>query len=724
LRRKLWAAGFRPLAIWTVEADRRRGKTAQLGKHPYGTGWQNLARQNPPHDAASVPAVDAINTGILCDGLRAVDFDIDDPAAANNCLQIALEMFPGAICRWRANSPRKLLLLRATEGEPPKAVLAGAHGKIEVLGRGQQFVAFGGHESGAELRWTDAPGDVRLDELPAASEDDVQTFLARCAPILGATAGQQANGEDHDPGEPQADTLRIAAALAAIPNDGPADWEAWNRVGMAVWRATGGSSAGWEAFNAWSSRNPAYDPGETRARWDHYRTSPPTQIGAGTIFHLAKQHGWRDLQPEDDPAYARALEDEAQREAARTAQIDKTLAANATPQQPQANGQTEPPSGWETAHPGPTQAGTNRKDAEPALKPINPADLHGQPIPDREWLVPHWIPMGRVTGLYGMGGEGKTTLAQTLATATSIDGAQWLGLHTRKCNSLLFFCEDDRDEMWRRQEDINQYYQCGFDDLPAMQWYARLGFDNVLMTFNDGRRWLTELFHQLLAAVQKWEAKLVVIDTIADAFGGNENDRSQARAFVQTALGGIARLTGAAVLALAHPSLAGVNSGSGSSGSAGWPATFRSHLFLATQKGDHEETADHNARTLTRVKANYASRGDTIELRWQNGVFVNDGPPPGILGSIERGNCDGLFLDLLAEALAEGRHVSENSRAGNYAPRIFARSPNCRRFRQQDLVLAMERLFAAKAIEIAVYRKPNRHASEHIVPATKKPVQP
>jgi hypothetical protein len=171
LRQKLWASGFKPLAVWTPEADRKRGKTAQLGKHPYGPGWQNLARQNPPHDASAPPVADATNTGILCDGLRAIDFDIDDPAIANDCLQIALEMFPGALCRWRANSPRKLLLLRAAEGEPAKITLAGTRGKIEVLGKGQMFVAFGLHESGAELRWTDAPGDVRLEGLPAASEE-------------------------------------------------------------------------------------------------------------------------------------------------------------------------------------------------------------------------------------------------------------------------------------------------------------------------------------------------------------------------------------------------------------------------------------------------------------------------------------------------------------------------------------------------------------------------
>ena len=32
----------------------------------------------------------------------------------------------------------------------------------------------------------------------------------------------------------------------------------------------------------------------TEARWQHYKTSPPTKIGFGTLVYLARQHspGW------------------------------------------------------------------------------------------------------------------------------------------------------------------------------------------------------------------------------------------------------------------------------------------------------------------------------------------------------------------------------------------------------------------------------------------------
>jgi hypothetical protein len=279
-----------------------------------------MARQNPPIDAVATPNPRALNTGILCDNLRVLDFDIDDGAKCNDCLQIALQMWPGVPCRYRDNSARRLLLLRAAEGEPGKITLTGASHttecgcKIEVLGKGHMFVAFGDHESGAKLQWTTPPGDVTLAELPAATEEEIQSFLARCAPIIGADKPPRTNGGDRKAGEPQANPQRLAPALAAIPNNARADWECWNIIGMAMWAATGGSESGLAMFDHWSARHPDYDPKATRERWDHYHTSPPSKIGAGTIFHLAAQHGWREPQPEDDPNYVALVDAQARQE--------------------------------------------------------------------------------------------------------------------------------------------------------------------------------------------------------------------------------------------------------------------------------------------------------------------------------------------------------------------------------------------------------------------------
>jgi hypothetical protein len=74
VRRDLWGNGFRPVPVhhhdlqWLPKKNR--------GKQPAGSGWQDLARANPPACVSQQPSVDSLNTGILCDGLYVVDIDI------------------------------------------------------------------------------------------------------------------------------------------------------------------------------------------------------------------------------------------------------------------------------------------------------------------------------------------------------------------------------------------------------------------------------------------------------------------------------------------------------------------------------------------------------------------------------------------------------------------------------------------------------------------------
>lgn len=312
IRAQLWDGGFRPLAIYNWDRKGNDGnQDPGAGKAPLGKDWGAHARQNPPAAINLPPVPHALNTGILCDGLRAIDLDIDDPAIAARCKAVALSMFGETCVRVRRNSPRCLLVYRASTGEPPKVVITGANHskanscKIEVLGKGQQFVAFGKHPSGADLEWfPESPAQRTLDSIPAVSESDIEEYLTACTEFIGALAPPpKVNGHDRASSAATADHLRVAAGLAAIPNVGPADWEGWNRRGMATWAATGGSDLGFQAWNAWSARHPSYDHDATKERWNHYKDSPPTKIGAGTIFHEARQarQAQDEAPPEPDP---------------------------------------------------------------------------------------------------------------------------------------------------------------------------------------------------------------------------------------------------------------------------------------------------------------------------------------------------------------------------------------------------------------------------------------
>jgi RecA-family ATPase len=352
---------------------------------------------------------------------------------------------------------------------------------------------------------------------------------------------------------------------------------------------------------------------------------------------------------------------------------------------------------------------------------INPCSLEGLPVSARRFIVTPWIPMRRATGLYGVGGAGKTTLMQMLCTSAALDpvkfpNANWLGLPVQRYRSVLLFCEDDLDEMHARQEEINRAYGCNFSDLDAMLWLPRLGSDSTLMTFEAGRAIRTPFFYELLTLIKDHGARLAVWDTLTDVFGGSEIDRGQARRFVQEGPAYFAREIDGSVICCAHPSLTGINNGTGSSGSTGWDGGFRSRLYLRSPKEDKEanggaESADDhygNQRSLARVKSNWAQIGETIPLRWHDGVFISERPTSGIVGSIARRTADRVFLDLLDATTAENQHVSSNSHSGsNYAPKLFGKRPDREGFAKADFEAAMHRLFVAGEITNVQYGRPS-----------------
>lgn len=108
-----------------------------------------------------------------------------------------------------------------------------------------------------------------------------------------------------------------------------------------------------------------------------------------------------------------------------------------------------------------------RTDGPPPPEPlyvVNPEKWQGRFAPERSWIVPGWIPIGVATGLYGPPGHGKTLLVQQLLTATAL-AQPWLGRPAARVKSLAVLCEDDEEELWRRQEAINRFYGCEHSDI-------------------------------------------------------------------------------------------------------------------------------------------------------------------------------------------------------------------------------------------------------------------
>lgn len=93
------------------------------------------------------------------------------------------------------------------------------------------------------------------------------------------------------------DLERARDALHAIPPDVPRD--EWVRAGMAAQAA----GLDFDAFNDWSAGAGNYDPTAARDTWRSFK--PGKGVGAGTLFRVAAEHGWRMVdKPQERPQKA------------------------------------------------------------------------------------------------------------------------------------------------------------------------------------------------------------------------------------------------------------------------------------------------------------------------------------------------------------------------------------------------------------------------------------
>ena len=74
----------------------------------------------------------------------------------------------------------------------------------------------------------------------------------------------------------------IQAVLESLPNP-DLEWEAFNRILMAVWAACEGDPEGKELVRCWSRKSKKHTDEEIEERWQHYSRSPPTRIGYGSL---------------------------------------------------------------------------------------------------------------------------------------------------------------------------------------------------------------------------------------------------------------------------------------------------------------------------------------------------------------------------------------------------------------------------------------------------------
>jgi RecA-family ATPase len=285
-----------------------------------------------------------------------------------------------------------------------------------------------------------------------------------------------------------------------------------------------------------------------------------------------------------------------------------------------------------------------------------------------------------------------------------VAGKDWFGSMPTVGPAWYLGAEDDENEIHIRFHDIAAHYGVTFKELieSGLRVLCLLGQDATLCaaTGKSGKVETTALYRQLYEAAGDLKPKNISVDTLSRAFAGNEIDRVQVYAFAMH-MQALAMAADGSVTILSHPSLQGIASGSGISGSTAWHGAFRFRQYLKSPKSTASaDEPDTDIRELEFKKNQYGPRGASIAVRYRNGVFMPVGSIPPLAQLAEEARVDELFLTLLDKFTAQQRYVTDKTGRG-YAPSEFEKSPDARGLKSPAFAPAMQRLFAQGKIIMA-----------------------
>jgi hypothetical protein len=249
--------------------------------------------------------------GILCKTTPCIDIDILDEEVSEQMrewIQTNISSAPIRVGKW----PKQLLVYRTDS--PFKKVrsatyedLFGDQHAVEILGDGQQFVAYAEHPDTLKpYEWIQNNGsppginEIERDSLPLLNLEDARAVVAEFEKIAtkkvamnewvkvkDGTNGSQIANEDAE-GHGDFQNLRprlglsdkdIQRALATVAKPDYWVYENWVKVGMALWHETNGGAEGLEFWMQWSEKDPEFvSEQDCRSRWPAFRPGRGSRV--------------------------------------------------------------------------------------------------------------------------------------------------------------------------------------------------------------------------------------------------------------------------------------------------------------------------------------------------------------------------------------------------------------------------------------------------------------
>lgn len=292
-----------------------------VGKKPIVNDWRSITITSEqvkrwsstyPHSGVG------LRTGQGEYPIFAADFDFYDATICDQLVRAFQEKFGQSLMRI-GEPPKKLLLYRAQSSHPKIAspywvdlqnpIKPDGEKRLqrfELLGNGQQFVAFGKHPKiGTDYVWVGGdPLQVPAQDLSVLDPREVASWIADTLPLLlpkryqlqGAapkTVSYPASSFATDPLDiPNEETISdLAAALAFLTAEDSDNYETWIQVGHALKTLVpfGLEEQANNLYHAFASKSDRYDYDETQIRWDDFQ---PTRTSYKVIFSIAQSRGW------------------------------------------------------------------------------------------------------------------------------------------------------------------------------------------------------------------------------------------------------------------------------------------------------------------------------------------------------------------------------------------------------------------------------------------------
>jgi RecA-family ATPase len=703
-----------------------------VGKRPVQEGWPqrlNLSEEEICRMETQFPT--ASNTGNNCERTPGLDIDIMDPEAA--------EAITDEIKDWcgsngdvlmRIGSPPKFLVPFRVDAPITKMIRSftapnGAKHKIELLGKGQQFIANGVHPDIKKNYWwlnSKSLDNTPRDSLPLLTEAEAVKLLDYLSDVLiqghgytlDAATGGNGHGTEHAPFDLDADLKGIH----------------FGNIDDTINRA------------AWSLLRKGITADET------YRTIMNALDGSLACQADPKKASWGRAVTDkiyqairDEPTFRPSLSTDMQRawntsiEAGERPQltwVPKNNAFHVRSYKDHAAAKNE------TAEPSEPPR-DKVKQREPFtlnwLKPFNPLL-----IPQREWVYGKHYQRGTVSLTAAPGGMGKSSmdLVEAIAMAT---GRDLLGEQPQEKLRVWFHNrEDPLVETLRRVAAVCQHF-----NIPMEEWSEHLVVtSSVEFPFKVARGYTNleiehTLVQQMSAAIGKMEIDVAIFDPLVTLHSVSEMDTGKMDAVIRI-FAGIAEENNCAI-DLAHhvrkPAAGAVGDydvhdirGVKAITDAVRAARLLNHM---SEKDADAAGCDERERLakfrVDRAKGNYspaqaATWRQFVDIEIPNGdhvgvvtlwSFPGQGERTEHAIAMER-TAEQVFLHLLDKYAA--RNINVSTHAGpNHAPSKFAKEPEAKKAKvaKAHLDAAMLRLLDAKQVAVEPIGRGDRNAHRLVV---------